>query len=84
MTGEELREVFESIHRQAVTLLAGTPRREELDAVHRMSLSELDAGRGKDAVLDLVRAEEKLVSAALGPNQSKVFLDRVHRLFAGR
>ena len=28
-------------------------------------------------MLDLVRAEEKVVSAALGPNQSKVFLDRV-------
>jgi hypothetical protein len=31
-------------------------------------------------VLDLVRAEEKVVSAALGPNQSKVFLDRVAQL----
>jgi NADPH:quinone reductase-like Zn-dependent oxidoreductase len=37
-------------------------------------------GRGVEAVLDLVRAEEKLVSAALGPNQSKVFLDRVSQI----
>ena len=40
----------------------------------------MDAGRGVEAVLDLVRAEEKVVSAALGPNQSKVFLDRVAQL----
>jgi hypothetical protein len=31
-------------------------------------------------VLDLVRAEEKVVSAALGPHQSKVFLERVAQL----
>ena len=30
--------------------------------------------------VDLVRAEEKVVSAALGPNQSKSFLDRVAQI----
>ncbi len=45
-----------------------------------MSKAEMDAGRGVEAVLDLVRAEEKVVSAALGPNQSKSFLDRVAQL----
>ena len=84
MTAEQLREVFEGVHRQATTLLAADGRRDELDAAYRASRSELDAGRGSDAVIDLVRAEEKLVSAALGPNQSKVFLDRVQQLFGGR
>jgi hypothetical protein len=84
MTPEQLREVFEGIHRQAVGLLAGDQRRGELERVHKSGRAELEAGRGVDAVLDLVRAEEKLVSAALGPNQSKVFLDRVHQLFVGR
>jgi hypothetical protein len=45
-----------------------------------MSKAEMDGGRGVEAVLDLVRAEEKVVSAALGPNQSKAFLDRVSQL----
>jgi hypothetical protein len=45
-----------------------------------MSRAELDSGRGVEAILDLVRAEEKVVSAALGPNQSKTFLDRVSQI----
>lgn len=84
MTPAELREVFEGIHRQASALLANGDRRDDLDAAYRTSRSELDAGRGSEAVVDLVRAEEKLVSAALGPNQSRVFLDRVQQLLGGR
>lgn len=84
MTPAELREVFEGIHRQASALLANGDRRDDLDSAYRTSRSELDAGRGSDAVVDLVRAEEKLVSAALGPNQSRVFLDRVQQLLGGR
>jgi hypothetical protein len=84
MTPEQLREVFEGIHKQASALLANGDRREELEGAYRAGRSELDSGRGSDAVLDLVRAEEKLVSAALGPNQSKLFLDRVQQLLGGR
>ena len=40
----------------------------------------MDSGRGAEAVLDLVRADEKVVSAALGPNQSKAFLDRIAQI----
>ena len=40
----------------------------------------MEAGRGVEAILDLVRSEEKVVSAALGPNQSRSFLDRVAQL----
>jgi hypothetical protein len=37
----------------------------------------MESGRGLDAVLDLIRSDEKLVSAHGGPVQAKSFLDRV-------
>jgi hypothetical protein len=80
MSPEELTAVVETIHGQARGLLSGHPRQGDLDVPYRMSRAEMDSGRGVEAVLDLVRAEEKLVSAALGPNQSKTFLDRVAQL----
>ena len=84
MTPETLASVSEDIHRQAKTLLGDGRKASELESIFRLSRAELDAGRGVDAVLDLVRAEEKLVSAALGPNQSKVFLERVGGLLGAR
>lgn len=80
MTPEEIAAMADGIHQQARTLLTGHPRQSELEVPYRMSKAEMESGRGVEAVLDLVRAEEKLVSAALGPNQSKVFLDRVAQL----
>jgi hypothetical protein len=80
MSSEELAGVAEAIHQQARSLLNGHSRQAELDVPFRMSRAEMDSGRGVEAVLDLVRAEEKVVSAALGPNQSKAFLDRVAQI----
>jgi hypothetical protein len=80
MSPEELAGVVETVYDQARGLLNGHPRQGDLDVPFRMSRAELESGRGVEAVLDLVRAEEKLVSAALGPNQSKVFLDRVSQI----
>jgi hypothetical protein len=80
MATEELAQVVEQIHQQGHALLAGHGRQAELDVPYRMSRAELDSGRGVEAILDLVRAEEKVVSAALGPNQSKTFLERVAQL----
>ena len=80
MSADELQRLGEGIHQQARTLLSGHPRVADLDTPYRMSKAEMDAGRGVEAVLDLVRSEEKVVSAALGPNQSKIFLDRVAQL----
>ncbi len=80
MAPDELARLSEQIHQQARTLLSGHARQSELEVPFRMGKAELDAGRGADAVLDLVRADEKVVSAALGPHQSKVFLDRVFQL----
>lgn len=84
MTSAELESLTEDVHRQARALLGDSAKNSELDAVVRLSRAELESGRGVDAVLDLVRAAEKLVSAALGPNQSKVFLDKVGGLLAAR
>lgn len=80
MTPEELAALSESIHQQGRALLSGHSRQADLEIPYRMSRAEMDGGRGVEAVLDLVRAEEKVVSAALGPNQSKAFLDRVAQI----
>ncbi len=83
MAPQDLPKLGEQIHQQARTLLSGHPRQPELEVPFRMSKAEMDAGRGVEAVLDLVRAEEKVVSAALGPHQSKVFIDRISQILNG-
>ncbi len=80
MTSQDLLQLAEDIHQQARGILSGHPRQMELDVPFRMSKAEMDAGRGVEAVLDLVRAEEKVVSASLGPHQSKTFLERIAQL----
>lgn len=80
MSAPDLLQVAENIHQQARGILSGHPRQMELDVPFRMSKAEMDAGRGVEAVLDLVRAEEKVVSASLGPHQSKAFLERIAQL----
>jgi Domain of unknown function (DUF4388) len=80
LTAEELARLAEQIHQQAKALLSGHTRVGDLETPFRMSRAEMEGGRGLEALLDLVRAEEKVVSAALGPNQSKTFLDRVTHL----
>ena len=82
LANPDLAQVAERIHRLATQLLASHERAAELDNSFRLSRAELEAGRGVDAVLDLVRAQEKIVSASLGPNQSKSYLDRVGQLLA--
>lgn len=80
MTIDELGALAERIHEQAGDLLSHHDKADELERIHRLSRAELESGRGVDALLDLIRAEEKVVSSALGPHQSKTFLGRVQRL----
>jgi Domain of unknown function (DUF4388) len=80
MSQSELAALAEGIYQQARALLSGHSRLADLETPFRMSKAEMDAGRGVESVLDLVRSEEKVVSGALGPNQSKAFLDRVSQL----
>ncbi|HVS02510.1 MAG TPA: DUF4388 domain-containing protein [Thermoanaerobaculia bacterium] len=82
MTSADLSSLVERIHDQARQLLSSHDRVSDLEAVFRLSRAELDAGRGVDAVLDLIRAEEKAISSALGPNQAKAFLGRVQQFLA--
>jgi hypothetical protein len=79
----ELVALADRIHQQARMLMSSHDKAPELDTVYRLSRAEFEAGRGTDAVLDLIRAEEKVISAALGPNQAKAFLSRVQQFLAG-
>ncbi len=80
MTVERLGQLVEKIHQQAQLQLSATDRAQELQAPLQLSRVELEAGRRADAIIDLVRADEKIISAALGPNQSKIFLQQVGEL----
>ncbi|MEM7048729.1 MAG: DUF4388 domain-containing protein [Acidobacteriota bacterium] len=64
-------------------LLGASPRSADLDRLLLAAKSEVDSGRGPDAVVDLIRGAEGLVTGALGPNQSKAFLDRVTGILGG-
>jgi hypothetical protein len=79
----ELGALAERIHRAAQQAMSGHERAGELDSALRLSRAELDAQRGVDAVIDLIRAHEKTLSANLGPNQSKAFLERIGQLISG-
>ncbi len=69
--------LVEQIHRVAQQLMAGQERAASLEGALRLCRAEMESGRVADAVLDLVRSHEKLLSAVLGPVQAKSFLDRV-------
>lgn len=84
MSAQELGELAERIHQQARQLLSSHKQVAELETPFRLSKAQIQSGRQVDAVLDLVRSEEKVVSAALGPNQSRAFLDRVGQLLSTR
>lgn len=77
MTAEEQSRVADQIYRFGQQLMSGQERGGQLDGALRLFRAEMESGRGADAVLDLVRASEKVVSSQLGPNQAKTFLDRV-------
>lgn len=76
----DLSQLLDQVDVLARRLLADHQRVGDLDRAREMSRAEMDAGRGVDAALDLVRAHEQVVSAALGPNQSKVFMGEVRKL----
>ena len=79
MTAAQLAQAAEQIHQQARELLANHEKLPELEATTRRTRSEMESGRGFDAVLDMIRSLEQVVSSALGPNQSRVFLERVNQ-----
>jgi hypothetical protein len=82
LSDQQLDSLVGRISEQARAQLGATGRAQELEASLQLSRAELEAGRRADAVLDLVRAHEKVVSAVLGPNQSKIFLQQVGQMVA--
>jgi hypothetical protein len=82
MLPPELNVLADRIHQQARALLSTHDKSSELENVYRLSRAEFEAGRGVDAILDLIRAVEKTISTALGPNQAKTFLTRVQQFLA--
>ncbi|MEL7060158.1 MAG: DUF4388 domain-containing protein [Acidobacteriota bacterium] len=84
MTPNDLAQFARWLEDQSKTLLAGQPpRRDDLEAVAQRARGEMESGRGYDAVLDMVRSVEQIMSAALGPNQSRVFLESVNKQLSG-
>jgi hypothetical protein len=79
-TPEELRAIAQGIDRVARELLAGRPQQGDLEVKLRRCEAAIRSGPALDAVLDLIREDEKLVSAALGPHQARSFVDRIERL----
>ena len=76
MSPDDLERLADQIHRLAQQMMSGQERAALLESSARLARAEMETGRGSDGILDLVRAHEKLLSASLGPNQAKSFLDR--------
>lgn len=83
MSAPELVMAAKGIHENARALLVNHERFAELEATTRRTQSEMESGRGFDAVLDMIRSIEQVISSALGPNQSRAFLERVNQQLSG-
>lgn len=83
MSAGELASVVDQIHSQAHAMLQNHDRLPELEATTLRTKTEMESGRGFDAVLDMIRSLEQVVSAALGPNQSRVFVDQINQQLSG-
>ena len=83
MSTAELAGVVEQISGHAKTMLANHEKLPELEATTRRTQTEMESGRGFDAVLDMIRSLERVVSSALGPNQSRAFLEQVNQQLTG-
>lgn len=83
MSQPELLMVAKGIHEQAKMMLANHERAGDLDGVTRRAQADMAAGKGADAVLEMVRAVEQVLSSTLGPNQSRIFLEKVNQQLSG-
>lgn len=76
MTEHDLSALANKLYTSASTLIAGHDVGQELETTFRLGNAELASGRGVDAILDLIRSLDRIVSATLGPNQAGTFLKR--------
>lgn len=81
---EEVGRLLELIHQTAKSLLGANVPTTALDAPLRLSQAELAAGRRSDAVLDLVRSAEKVLSSEVGEAQAKSFVERASQLLSSK
>lgn len=74
---DECNQFAAKIFRFARGLLQDQHDPAEMDRISRLYRAEVESGRQVDAVLDLIRSLEKLVSSTAGPNRAKELLDKV-------
>lgn len=79
MSPSELASAVDQIHERARAILANHDKLPELEATTRRTKTEMESGRGFDAVIDMIRSLEQVVSSALGPHQSRAFLEQVNQ-----
>lgn len=60
-------------------LLGTHDRTAEVEAQCHLALSEVQLGRGSDAVLAMIRTVESTITTALGPIQARLFTERVRQ-----
>lgn len=74
-TVEELEELAQHIHQAAEGMLEGNPRARELEKPYRIATAALASGKHSEALLDLIRADAKVISAGLGQEREDAFSD---------
>lgn len=79
MSRSELSIVVKDAYDYARFLLGGHEKTEVIEVTCRKALSEIQAGRGADAVLEMMRSVEKTLTTALGPIQARLFDERVNQ-----
>lgn len=84
LSAEDVGRLLDLIHQTGRSLLGASTATQALDAPLKLSQAELAASRRFDAVLDLVRATEKILSAEVGEAQARAFVDRASQLVSGR
>lgn len=83
LSPQQVATTAQRIYQHAKQALAGRDELSELETTSRRAKSELDQGRGPAALIDMINAFERIISAALGPNQSKQFLENVNQRLIG-
>jgi len=79
LSAPELEHLVSDLSGWARELLQDQERRVEIERASERARVELTRGRGGDAVVELIRALECLVSTALGPSQGQLLLKRLHQ-----
>jgi hypothetical protein len=63
--------------KQEAEIALGEQNLPGIERPYKQALSEIDRGRGVEAVRDLIRATEKAISAIRGPSRMKAFQDKM-------